>query len=137
MSRGLIGVQIEAVKDASGKSLPFIIHETMMRVNLPKPLKPGEKVKFFVQWNYKIPDRMKIGGRGGFEFFPEDGNHLFTMTQWFPRMCVYSDFQGWQHKQFTGRAEFALPFGNYKVKLTVPSDHIIAATGNVRTIRTF
>ncbi len=129
------GVQIESVQDASGKALSYIIHETMMRVNLPKPLKPGEKVKFFVQWNYLIPDRMKMGGRGGYEYFPEDGNHLFTMSQWFPRMCVYSDFQGWQHKQFTGRAEFALPFGNYKVKLTVPSDHIIAATGQCQNYK--
>jgi hypothetical protein len=72
---------------------------------------------------------MSIGGRGGYEFFPEDGNHLFTMTQWFPRLCVYSDFKGWQHKQFTGRGEFALTFGNYDVEVTVPADHLVAATG--------
>jgi hypothetical protein len=72
---------------------------------------------------------MTIGGRGGYEFFPEDGNHLFTMAQWFPRLAVYSDFQGWQHHQFTGRGEFALAFGNYNVAITVPGDHVVMATG--------
>jgi len=72
---------------------------------------------------------MSIGGRGGYEFFPEDGNHLFTMAQWYPRLCVYSDFQGWQNHQFTGRGEFALTFGNFKVQMTVPADHLVGSTG--------
>jgi hypothetical protein len=101
----------------------------MMRIELPTALKPGQKFAFKVDWNYKIPDRMTVGGRGGYEFFPEDGNHLFTMAQWYPRLAVYSDFQGWQHHQFTGRGEFALTFGNYKVAITVPSDHVVMATG--------
>jgi hypothetical protein len=91
---------------------------------------------FNIAWYYKIPDRMSLGGRGGYEFFPEDGNHLFTMTQWFPRLCVYSDFQGWQHKQFTGRGEFALVFGNYDVEVTVPADHLVAATGECQNYAT-
>lgn len=129
------GVNIERVTDVKKQALKYFIHETMMRIELPVPLRPGASFKFFVKWNYKIPDRLDHGGRGGYEYFPEDGNHLFTMTQWFPRLCVYSDFQGWQHKQFTGRAEFALPFGNYKVRLTVPSDHVIAATGECRNYK--
>lgn len=129
------GVNIEQVTDADGKAMKYFIHETMMRIDLPKPLRPGSKIKFFVRWNYKIPDRMDIGGRGGYEFFNEDGNHLFTMSQWFPRLCVYSDFQGWQHKQFTGRGEFALPFGNYEVRMTVPADHIVAATGECQNYK--
>jgi len=100
-----------------------------MRVELPTALKPGQKFAFKVDWNYKITDRLTVAGRGGFEFFPEDGNHLFTMAQWYPRLAVYSDFQGWQHHQFTGRGEFALTFGNYKVAITVPSDHVVMATG--------
>lgn len=72
---------------------------------------------------------MQMGGRGGYEYFPEDGNYLFTITQWYPRLCVYSDFQGWQNHQFTGRGEFALTFGNFKVQMTVPADHIVMATG--------
>lgn len=129
------GVNIEAVKEGSGLALSYTINHTMMRIDLKKALLPGKSVKVFVQWNYKIPDRMTMGGRGGLEYFPEDGNHLFTMSQWFPRMCVYSDFQGWQNKQFTGRAEFALAFGNYKVQLTVPSDHVIAATGQCQNYK--
>jgi hypothetical protein len=101
----------------------------MMRIELPTSLKPGQKFVFKIDWNYKISDRMTIGGRGGYEFFPEDGNHLFTMAQWFPRLAVYSDFQGWQHHQFTGRGEFALAFGNYNVAITVPGDHVVMATG--------
>ncbi len=126
------GVRIEKVTDANGTPLKYTINKTMMRIDLASPLKKGEKIVFKVDWNYNISDRMKYGGRGGYEFFPEDGNYLFTMTQWFPRMCVYSDFQGWQNHQFTGRGEFALPFGNYKVTLNVPADHIIGATGECK-----
>ena len=100
-----------------------------MRVDLPAPLKPGQKFILNIDWDYKIPDRMAQGGRGGYEFFPEDGNHLFTMAQWYPRLCVYSDYGGWQNHQFTGRGEFALTFGNFKVQMTVPADHIVGSTG--------
>lgn len=123
------GDKIASITDALGKKLPYTINKTMMRVDLATPLKPGTKMVFTVKWSYKISDRLSIGGRGGYEYFPEDGNYLFTMTQWYPRLCVYSDFQGWQNHQFTGRGEFALTFGNFKVAMTVPADHIIGATG--------
>ena len=126
------GVNIEKVLDANGKPLPYIINKTMMRIDLSNILRAGEKISFKIDWNYNIPDRIKQGGRGGYEYFPEDGNHIFTITQWFPRMCVYSDFKGWQHNQFTGRGEFALPFGDYKVTMNVPADHIIGATGEAQ-----
>ena len=106
------GDNIVSVTDATGKPLSYNINKTMMRVDLPKKLKSGEKFIFKIEWNYFIPDRMKYGGRGGYEYFPEDGNDIFTMTQWYPRMCVYSDFQGWQNHQFVGTGEFALIFGN-------------------------
>jgi hypothetical protein len=123
------GVNITKLTDATGRSLKYLVNKTMMRVELPAPLKPGQKFVFKCDWNYKIPDRLTMGGRGGYEFFPGDGNHLFTMAQWYPRLCVYSDFQGWQNHQFTGRGEFALTFGNFKVQMTVPADHVIGATG--------
>ncbi|WP_332027856.1 M1 family metallopeptidase, partial [Kaistella sp.] len=107
----------------------YVVNKTMMRIDLPKVLKKGEKFVFKIDWNYNIPNRMTMGGRGGYEYFPEDGNDLYTITQWFPRMCVYSDFKGWQINQFTGRGEFALVFGNYKVTMNVPADHIVASTG--------
>lgn len=124
-----LGVNLEKVTDAEGNPLKYVVNKTMMRIDLPKVLKKGEKYTFKIDWNYNISDRMKYGGRGGYEHFPEDGNDVFTITQWFPRMCVYSDFQGWQNHQFTGRGEFALVFGNYKVSMNVPADHIVAATG--------
>jgi len=123
------GVNIMKVTDATGKALPYTINYTMMRIDLPAPLRPGAKFVFKVDWNYNISDRMKEGGRGGYEYFAKDDNYLYTITQWFPRMAVYSDFQGWQHKQFTGRGEFALAFGDYKVNITVPADHVVGATG--------
>ncbi|MDQ6609593.1 MAG: M1 family metallopeptidase, partial [Bacteroidota bacterium] len=123
------GDMILKVTDAAGKSLPYTINKTMMRIDLPLSLKPGQKFIFKIDWYYNIVNRLKYGGRGGYELFPEDGNHLFTMTQWYPRLCVYSDFQGWQNHQFTGTGEFALTFGNFKVQMTVPADHVVGATG--------
>ena len=124
-----LGVKIEKVTDASNVPLTYTINQTMMRVELPKTLRQGEKFVFRIAWNYNIPNRMTIGGRGGLEYFAEDGNYLYTITQWYPRMAVYSDFQGWQNKQFIGSGEFALVFGNFKVNITAPADHIIGATG--------
>lgn len=126
------GVTLEKVTDASGSSLKYTVNKTMMRIDLPKALKKGEKFIFKVDWNYNIGNRMTMGGRGGYENFPEDGNDLYTMAQWYPRMCVYSDFQGWQNHQFTGRGEFALVFGNYKVTMNVPADHIVGGTGECK-----
>jgi len=120
---------ITKLTDATGKKLSYTINKTMMRIDLPFTLKPGQQFVFNVDWFYKISDRLAMGGRGGYEFFPEDGNYLFTMTQWYPRLCVYSDFQGWQNHQFTGRGEFALTFGNFKVQMTVPADHVVGGTG--------
>ncbi len=123
------GFNILKLTDAANKALKYTINKTMMRVELPAPLKPGQRFVFKLDWNYKIVDRMGRGGRGGYEYFPEDGNHEFTMAQWYPRLCVYSDFQGWQNHQFTGRGEFALTFGNFKVAMTVPADHVVMSTG--------
>jgi hypothetical protein len=120
---------ITKITDAAGKSLKYTINKTMMRVELPVVLKPGQQFIFNIDWHYKISDRLTLGGRGGYEYFPEDGNYLFTLTQWYPRLCVYSDFQGWQNHQFTSRGEFALTFGNFKVQMTVPADHVVMATG--------
>ncbi|MCX2473154.1 M1 family metallopeptidase [Pedobacter sp. MC2016-05] len=123
------GINITKLTDATGKTLKYTVNKTMMRVDLPVALKTGQKYIFNINWNYKITDRMSVGGRGGYEFFPADGNYLFTMTQWYPRLCVYSDFQGWQNHQFTGRGEFALTFGDFKVQMTVPADHLVGSTG--------
>lgn len=126
------GFKIKSIKDASGKAMPYLINATMMRVDLAQPLKSGEKVAFTIDWSFNIVDRNLLGGRSGMEFFPEDGNYVYTIAQFFPRMCVYDDVVGWQNKQFLGRGEFTLPFGDYKVKITVPADHMVAATGMLK-----
>ncbi|HRW98146.1 MAG TPA: M1 family metallopeptidase [Cyclobacteriaceae bacterium] len=123
------GYKIKSVTDASGNGLNHFINATMMRIDLPKPMNPGDNFTFKIDWAFNINDRMSEGGRSGYEYFPEDKNYLYTIAQWFPRMCVYDDIEGWQNKQFLGRSEFATVFGNYKVKITVPADHILAATG--------
>ena len=123
------GDKISLLTDAAGKNLSYTLNKTMMRIDLPTPLKPKQSFTFKCNWSYKIPDRMAEFSRGGYEYFSEDGNYLFTMAQWFPRLCVYSDFQGWQNHQFTGNSEFALTFGNYKVAITVPANHIVMGTG--------
>jgi len=123
------GFKIEYVKDKSGRELPHTINKTMMRIDLPTPLKPKTSVSFQIKWWYNINNRMKIGGRSGYEYFEEDDNYLYTIAQFYPRMAVYSEFEGWQNKQFLGRGEFALAFGDYKVSITVPADHVVGATG--------
>ncbi|MEM6630164.1 MAG: M1 family metallopeptidase [Bacteroidota bacterium] len=125
------GHKIQSVKDEAGHNLPYTINHTMMRVDLPAPLKSGEQFTFSIDWYYYIIDRVDgpDGGRGGYEYFEDNDNYLFTITQWFPRMCMYNDATGWQNKQFTGRGEFALTFGNYVVKMTVPDDYVVGSTG--------
>jgi hypothetical protein len=123
-------LKILSIKDASGNPLNVAINKTMMRVDLPQTLKAGETFSFSIDWSFNIHDRVGfIGGRPGYEFFPKDGNYLYTMAEWFPRMAVYSDFEGWQNKQFLGSGEFALTFGNYEVRITVPADHMVGSTG--------
>lgn len=123
------GDKITAVRDAKGAPLPFTIVKTNMRIDLPAPLAPGASVVFSVDWNYNINDARKIGGRTGYEYFPQDGNYIYEIAQWFPRMDAYSDVNGWQHKEFLGSGEFTLEFGNYRVSITAPEDHIVSATG--------
>lgn len=125
------GFKITRVTDAQGNDLSHTINYTMMRINLKKGLKPGQFFTFKIEWWYNINDRMKIGGRSGYEYFEKDDNYLYTIAQFFPRMCVYNDVEGWQNRQFLGRSEFALPFGDYKVEITVPSDHVVASTGTL------
>ncbi|MDX2361171.1 MAG: M1 family metallopeptidase [Crocinitomicaceae bacterium] len=123
------GFKIEGVVSTGGRKMEYFINKTMMRIDLDKPLAAGSSISFKINWWYNINDRMQIGGRSGYEHFEENDNYLYTIAQWFPRMCVYSDVEGWQNKQFLGRGEFALPFGDYEVSITVPSDHIVGSTG--------
>jgi hypothetical protein len=125
------GFKLEEVRDTYNNQLAYIINETMMRIELSKPLRQGQSFSFKIKYSYNINDRMKIGGRSGYEYFENEGNAIYTIAQFFPRMAVYNEVEGWQNKQFLGRGEFTLPFGDYKVNITVPSDHIVAATGEL------
>ena len=129
------GFHITEVKDARGANMDHIINQTMMRIDLSSPLKPGEKTTFAIKWWYNTTPRTQSGARGGHEYFPEDGNYIYTIAGWYPRMAVYSDFEGWQNKQFTGRGEFALTFGNFDVKMTVPADHVVGSTGELQNAK--
>ncbi|TNE71936.1 M1 family peptidase [bacterium] len=126
------GFKIEYVKDKSNNNLSYTVNNTMMRVDPAKPIKPGEKFVIKLKWWYNINDRMTMGGRSGYEYFAEDDNYLYTIAQFYPRMAVYNDVDGWQNKQFLGNGEFTLPFGDFEVEITVPSDHLVAATGELQ-----
>lgn len=126
------GFNIEFVRDMKGKAMPYTINHTMMRIDLEKPLKHGEKISFQIKWWYNINNYQLDGGRSGYEHFPSDKNNLYVLAQFYPRMAVYNDVEGWQNMQFWGSGEFALPFGNYEVNITVPSDHIMEATGELQ-----
>lgn len=123
------GFKIDQVSNQEGNYQSHKINYTMMRINLEEPLKHGDSISFSVKWWFNINDRAKIGGRSGLEYFKKEDNYLYTIAQFFPRMAVYNDVEGWQNKQFLGRGEFALPFGDYDVKITAPADHIVGATG--------
>jgi len=123
------GFNIEKIQSTEGKELPYTINKTMMRIDIPQALIPGESYSFNIEWWYNINNRMEIGGRSGYEHFEENDNYLYTIAQFYPRMCMYNDVYGWQNKQFLGRGEFTLSFGDYKVSITVPADHLVASTG--------
>ena len=126
------GFKIENVSTTSGSVLDYHINGTMMRLDLPKKLDPKSSYTFKIKYWYNVNNRMEIGGRSGYEYFEENDNYLYTIAQFFPRMAVYNEVEGWQNKQFLGRGEFTLPFGDYDVKITVPSDHVVAGTGELQ-----
>ena len=126
------GFKIEEVKATNGEDLSYAINKTMLRIDLKQALKTNGSISFNIKWWYNINDRMAVGGRSGYEYFEDEDNYIYTIAQFFPRMCVYDDVSGWQNKQFLGRGEFTLPFGNYDVSLTVPGDHVVSATGTLQ-----
>ena len=123
------GFNITSLTGAGGQALKYTINKTMMRIELPQPLKPGASTTFQIAWNFNIPEMNVLGRRNGYEKFEGDKNELFEIAQWFPRMAAYYDAAGWQNKQYIGDGEFTLEFGDYDVQLTVPADHIVASTG--------
>ncbi|MFK3740034.1 M1 family metallopeptidase [Massilia sp. TN1-12] len=129
------GFKLGGVTDTSGRPLAHVVNKTMMRIDLPQPLKPGQRFSFDVAWSFNVPETNVLGRRMGFERFDkkgQDNNDLFEIAQFFPRMAAYYDAHGWQNKQYLGDGEFTLEFGDYDVEITVPADHIVAATGELQ-----
>jgi len=126
------GFNIEQVRNSQNENLNYQIVYTMMRVDLSKPLYPGKKSIIKIKWQYNINDRDSDNGRSGYHLNKKDSTCVYAIAQFFPRMAVYDGVKGWRHKQFFGSGEFALPFGNYQVRITVPADHIVGATGTLQ-----
>lgn len=127
------GYTVSEVVDGDGKRLESTVVGTLMRIDLPTPIAPSESIEFSMAWTYNIVEQKSVGGRAGYEHFPDDeregGNDIFLIAQWFPRLIAYSDYEGWHNKEFLGSGEFTLEFGDYDVEITVPDDHIVSATG--------
>lgn len=126
------GYKIAKVTDGDGNPHSHTVVRTMMRVDLKEPLESGAQATFQIDWSYNIVDAKKIRARGGYEFFEEDGNYIYEIAQWYPRVAAYTDVNGWQHKQFLGKGEFTLEFGDFEVEITAPDDHIVASTGELQ-----
>ena len=122
-------MKLTGITDPTGRPLKHSLVKTMLRIDLPQPLAPGGSFAFRLQWSFPINDAKRLNERTGYEFFEKDGNYIYTIAQWFPRLAAYTDYAGWMHKQFIGTGEFTLEFGNYTVRLTTPDDHVVAATG--------
>jgi hypothetical protein len=125
------GYTIESVEDDQGNALAHTIVDTMMRIDLPRPLASGHAITFSIDWSFNILLEILNDSRGGYEYFSDNDSYLYFLAQWYPRMAAYTDYAGWQHKAFLGRGEFTLEFGDYHVEITVPADHIVSATGEL------
>ncbi|SNR50509.1 hypothetical protein SAMN06265371_10479 [Lutibacter agarilyticus] len=122
------GFNIDHIKDANENPIDYMINSTMMRINLSAPIAAGQTFVFNIKWWYNINNYMTDRGRSGFEFF-EDGNAAYAIAQFYPRLAVYNNVEGWQHMQFWGSSEFALEFGDFNVNITTPSDFVLNGTG--------
>lgn len=121
------GFNILTVNTVDNKDLNYFENGTMMRVIPTNPIKPGEKFVFKVKWSYNIPNYFLVNDRNGFE--PHEGGNIYAMAQFYPRLAVYNDVEGWQNMPYWNRSEYTLEFGNFKANITVPADHLMNATG--------
>ena len=126
------GYQIESVTNGAGADLDYTVVGTMMRIDPPVPVGPGEQARIKIEYSYNIVDAKTIRARGGYEFFEEDKNYIYEIAQWFPRVAAYTDYTAWQNKAFLGRGEFTLELGDYRVNITAPSEMVVTATGTLQ-----
>ncbi|MGX5174872.1 M1 family metallopeptidase [Aliikangiella sp. IMCC44653] len=131
-----LGYKVGGITTISGEKLNYVINGAQMRIDLPTPLVSGETFQFKMDFGFNLLEEDAVSARSGYEHFPDDarkgGNDIYLLAQWFPRVAAYSDYEAWHNKEFLGRGEFTLEFGDYDVKMTVPADHIVASTGELQ-----
>ena len=125
-------LQIWNVRAEDGSVLPFVIDSTLMRINLPTPLEPNSSYSFSMEWSYTLNNSDVLWARSGYEYFPSEDNSIYEIAQFYPRMAIYTDVDGWLTKEYLGSGEFATEFGNFEVEITVPADHVVGATGQLQ-----
>jgi len=108
--------------------LTYTVNGTLMRVDLARPLPPGGKAVLDVEWYF--PFLQEIGSRMGIS--EVDGDFIYEVAQWYPRLAVYDDVRGWNTEQYLGNGEFYLEYGRFDVSITVPASMIVAATGTLQ-----
>ncbi|MEM8757426.1 MAG: M1 family metallopeptidase [Planctomycetota bacterium] len=116
------GFRLDAAA-VNGTPVAIRVFDTLGKVTLPAPLGPGDSLKFSLEFGMAIPPRGRLG-----VLEVEDGT-VFQLAHWFPNVAVYDDVHGWNVLPHQGDGEFYTDFGRYQVSITVPSDHVVAATG--------
>lgn len=124
-------LKIWNLEDQNGIALSSMIDSTLMRITLPEPIPPMSEYSFSMEWSYTLNNSDVIWARSGYEYFPKEENSIYEIAQFYPRMAIYTDIDGWLTKEFLGAGEFATEFGNFDVEITVPEDHIVGATGQL------
>jgi len=116
------------VVEQKGKKeqIHYIVDDTRMRIDLASPLAAhGGKLEIQIAWSFVVPP---YGSDRTGRFYAKDGT-IFEVAQWYPRMCVYDDVNGWNPLPYLGEGEFYLEYGNFDVQITVPHDYIVVGTG--------
>jgi hypothetical protein len=108
--------------------LKYEIYDTRMKVVLPEPLNAnGGKLSLKIDFSFISPDY----GSDRMGILRTDNGKVYTVAQWYPRMCVYDDLRGWNILPYTGQGEFYLEYGDFNVNITAPSDHIVVCSGEL------
>ena len=125
------GYQFETVTiEYKGKTLKadYIINDTRMQIRLPNTLSSKEKINIHIQYHYSIPGN--FGNRT--DFFSTKNGKIYEIAQWYPRMCVYDDLEGWSTLPFLGSGEFYCEYGDFDYTVTVPAGMIVAGSGELQ-----
>lgn len=120
-----------AITGDDGGALPWSIHDTLVRVELPEPLLPGEATTVRFAWEHTLNEHRRVGSRAGYELLDDGATPLYEVAQFAPRAVAYTDYGGWLVEPHYGRGEFTLEMGDVELAITVPADHVVMATGTL------